>query len=314
MKTAKANSDFIKNIDYLIKSIEKTSENTINGIYLDESLTECFFLREEISVPAIPVKELDYATGYELVKKLVLLIPEFLSEHNILENRKPQSEQHSLQFIRSVTGKVIDFIHILRLDFKLSGGYGRITGKSDSRTFPEYSTDRIKYRSRLVPVNKGSNPYSLESLRLKMQYGVDTDGKRFTSVLFDEFTTSEISRELSVKAGEDFFPVPVKIYQFIAYDYFTACLNLLNPAGSIIQKASLVFEPLFLCLYYLYRGDPTGIDKDSLSLWDEYIDLTEDGLVPKPFLKQELKKFFSHYSLYRDEQLMLEGLRKISVN
>lgn len=313
MKTGNANSDFVKNIDYLINSIKKSDENTISGIYLDESLTECFFLREELTIPAIPVKELDYSTGYEIVKKLTSIIPQYMSEHVLLEKRKPQSEQHSLQFIRFITGRLIDFVHILRLDFKISGGYGRITGKSDSSTFPEYSTNRIKYRSRLVPVYKESDPYSLDAIKLKMQYGVDTDGKRFTSVLFDEYSTTEISRELSMKAGGDVYSIPVKLYPFIAYDYFTACLNIPDPSPLRLQNASSVFEPLFLSLYYHYRNGLPGIDNEQLSLWNEYIDIKDNRIIQKPLLQQKLKEFFSQYSLYRDEQLMLDGLRKISV-
>ena len=313
MKENNANKDSVKNIYNLINLIKKNSKNTITGIYLDETLTECFFLGNDLSIPAIPVRELDYSTGYEIIKNLVSEIPEYLYEHILLENRKPPSEQHTLQFIKFFPGRLIDFIHILRLDFKLSGGYGRLTGKGDTRTFPPFCTDRLKYKSRLVPVLKGSDPLLLDSIRLKTQFDVDTDGKRFTSVLFDEFSTSEISRELSLKAGDDIFPIPVKIYQFIGYDYFTACLNVPDPSIPILDKAAALFEPLFFLIYFHYRSSFPGIEKDQLSIWEEYLDITGTGIIHKSQFQKILKDFFGRYTLYRDEELMLAGLRKISV-
>jgi len=300
-------------INNLISGIGSNDCNQIAGVFLDESLMEFFSLKDEITVPPVPVGELDYNTGTEIVKNLTRVIPEFLNSHTLLEKRKPSSEQHSLQFVKNVPGKLIDFIHILRFDFKLTGNYGRITGRSDNQTFPQYVTDRIRYKSRLVPVLKGSDPAMFDALRLKSRLEVDTDGRRFTSVFFDEFSTTEISIDFSLKSGSDIFSISPKIYPFISYDYFTACMNLPDPTAAKLETGARVFEPLFFYLYYQYKERELEVDRNKLSIFNEFLESTESGVIQKPFLVESLRDFFSHYTLYRDDELMLKGLRKISI-
>lgn len=301
-------------IDHLVGLISGNEVNLISGIFLDESLLEFYSLKDEISIPPIPVNELDYETGAELAGSLGSVIPEYLYGHRLLEKRKPLSEEHSLQFVKPIPGKLVDFVHILRFDFKLTGGYGTIDSKGDNRTFPGYQTDRIRYKSRLVPVIKGSNPLLIDSLRLKSQLEVDTDGKRFTSVFFDEFSTTEISIDFSVKSGNDIYSIPAKIYQFIPYDYFTACMNIPDPTAEKLKLGAELFEPLFFYLYFQYRERHHEIEEKQLSVWSDYLDLTEAGVAQKPLLQEELREFFSNYTLYRDDDMMLKGLRQIIIN
>jgi len=303
----------VEKINHLISRISGDDRNNISGIYLDETLMEFFLLKNEIHVPSISVGELDYATGVKITENLISVIPEYLLDHSLLEKRKPSSEQHSLHFIKSVPGRLVDFVHILRFDFKLSGGHGAINGRGDNQTFPPYSTDRLRYKSRLIPVVKGSDPLIIDSLRLKSHLEVDTDGKRFTSVFFDEFSTTEISIDFSIKSGNDIYMIPAKIYQFIPYDYFTSCMNIPDPTVSRIKKAAEIFEPLFFYLYFQYRERDYEIDGNRLSIWEDYIEFTETETVQRPLLHDALKEFFSHYNLYRDDELMLKGLRKMIV-
>lgn len=311
----KKNSDKspMEKIDYLVSLISGHDINQLSGIFLDETLMEFFYLKNEISVPSIPVGELDYVTGVELTEKLIEIIPGFLYEHTLLEKRKPQSEQHTLQFIKKIPGKLIDFAHILRLDFKLTGSDGRITGKGDSRTFPSYRTDRIKYKSRLVPLLKESDPSLLDSVRIKSQLKIDNSEKRITSVYFDEFSTSDISIDFSTKSGSDIYAIPVKIYQFISYDYFTACMNIPDPASSNLEIAAAIFEPLFFYLYYQYRDELNEVDGKLFDVWGEFLEMTGSGIGQKIMLREMLKNFFSRYTLYRDDDMMLKGLRKIVI-
>ncbi len=304
----------VSKIDHLVSIINGKEKNKISGIFLDESLLEFYSLIDKIFIPPIPVGELEYTAGVEITDGLVSVIPEYLYGHMLLEKRKPSSEQHSLQFIKSIPGKLVDFVHILRFDFKLAGGYGIIAGKGDNRTFPGYQTDRIRYKSRLVPVIKGSNPLLIDSLRLKSQLEVDTDGKRFTSVFFDEFSTTEISIDFSMKSGYDIYSIPPKIYQYIPYDYFTACMNIPDPTTSKLKSGAELFEPLFFYLYFQYRERNHEIEEKQLAVWGDYLELTESGVVQKPLLQERLRDFFSHYTLYRDEEMMLKGLRQISIS
>ena len=153
-----AEKSSVEKINDSINLIDENDKNKYEGIFLDESLTEFFLLKDEIHIPKIPVTELDYRTGYIIAEYLIDILPEYIFKHNLLVKRKPVSEQYSLQFIKTVPGRIIDFIHIIRFDFKLTGVYGKIKNKGDNRTFPEYKTNRIKYKSRLVPVPKNSNP------------------------------------------------------------------------------------------------------------------------------------------------------------
>jgi hypothetical protein len=314
MKTGGSDKSPAAEIDSLVSRIGDNVINEISGIYLDETLMEFYSLQNEIPVPSIPVGELDYSTGVEITKNLVETIPEYLRKHTLLEKRKPSSEQHSLHFIKLLPGRLIDFVHILRFDFKLSGGTGIITGKGNNQSFPEYKTDRIRYKSRLVPVLKESDPLLIDSLRLKSQLEVDTDGKRFTSVFFDEFSTTEISIDFSTKAGNDLYLIPPKIYQFISYDYFTACMNVPDPSVPNLERAAVLYEPLFFYLYFQYRERAHEINESQLAVFDEYLECGESGVSQKPLLQDSLRDFFSRYTLYRDDDLLLKGLRKININ
>jgi len=316
MKINNSEKSPVETIDYLVSLIGDNDRNKITGIYLDESLMEFFSLKNEMPVPSIPVGELDYTTGIEITKNLIEAIPEYLSRHTLLEKRKPSSEQHSLQFIRMIPGRLIDFVHILRFDFKLSGGDGRMIGKGDTRSFPQYVTDRIRYKSRLVPVSKGSDPALIDSLRLKSQLKVDSSNIKITptAVFFDEFSTTEISIDFSTRAGSDIYSIPAKIYQFISYDYFTACMNIPDPSVSKLERAAAIFEPLFFYLYFQYRDGAYEITEDQLSIFGDYLECRDSGVFQKTLLRERMRDFFSNYTLYRDDEMLLKGLRKIAVN
>ena len=303
----------VEMINGSINLINENNKNKFDGIFLDESLTEFFLLKDEIHIPKIPAAELDYETGFIISKYLIDILPEYLFQHNLLVNRKPVSEQYSLQFIKAAPGRIIDFIHVIRLDFKFSGGSGRIKDKGNTLAFPEYKTDRIRYKSRLVPVQKNGDPYMIESIKIKSRMEVDTDGKRFTSVVFDEFSPSEISLGLNAKAGEDIYPISPKIYPFLFYDYFTSCMNIPDPTAGKLERAVQVFEPLFFYLYHLYRGDVHFADNNELAIFDCYLNISDAGIRPKDSLKDILKEYFSCYSIYTDEELMSKRLRKIII-
>ncbi len=316
MKINSSDESPVTYIGNLLNMISAGDKNQIAGLFLDETLMEVIYLKNEMPVPSIPVGELDYSAGADITKNLIAVIPEYLFEHGLLEKRKPAAEQHSLQFIKLIPGRLVDFIHILRFDFKLSGGHGAISGKGNNLTFPPYNTDKIRYKSRLVPVVKGSSPYSLDSLKLKSELRVDKDEIKInpTSVIFDEYSNTEISIDFSVKAGSDIYPIPPKLYQFISYDYFTACMNIPDPTVLKLGRAAEIFEPLFFFLYFQYREGLHEIEKNQLSVWSEYLDINEYSVSPGTLLKESLRDFFSYYTLYRDDELMLKGLRKIIVS
>jgi len=301
-------------INDLINLINENDKNKFQGIFLDVLLVEFFSLKNELYIPKISVRELDYKTGLTISKYLVDILPEYLFKHTLLVKRKPISEQYSLQFIKLLPGQIIDFIHIIRFDFKLTGGYGKIKDKGDNKTFSSYTTDRIKYKSRLVPVPKNSDPYMVESIKLRSYLEIDTRSEKFTAVFFDEFSPAEICLDFNMKAGEDIFSISPKIYPFLFYDYLTVCMNVLDPTVHRLEKAAEIFEPLFFYLYYLYREDDHFIEKSKIEIFDKYLDISDSGISQKELLKNNLKEFFSCYSIFRDEDMMLKGLRKIIIS
>ncbi|HPS56847.1 MAG TPA: hypothetical protein PK514_01970, partial [Spirochaetota bacterium] len=298
----------------ILGSLKKEQGNSINGVFIDETLREFFYLKAPIVIPAIPVSSIGHNNASEIVKIVSKVIPGFLAGHLYMEKRNPASEEHSIHLFSSLSGRVVDFIHILRLDFKFSANSGAIVKAGDSATFPSYSTQRIYFKSRLVPVSKGSSTADFDFIRLKKSVRVESgeEHKRlFTSVLFDDFSSREISIELSRKAG-DIFGIPVTIYPMVVYDYFTSCLNVPEPAGDAIEKAAFMFEPLFLYMFSDVSGRGQSLVQEGLNAWPDCLESAGEGLTIKPGYSDNLRQYFSCYSLFADDDLMLKGWKKIT--
>ena len=300
-------------IEHMISGISLSSPDSSEGIYLDEVLNLFLKLQGDLIVPGISVKELDYKKGSVLFEEVIKYAPQFFYAHTFMEKRKPAAEEHSLQFCRKIEGVVADFVHVIRVNFRFTPGSGSIISRGNSDTYPSYKTDRLFYKSRLVPVKKGSSPEKIDSLKIKDFEAEEADNRLFTSVVFDESSSGSMSSELTRKAGPGIFPFPVNIYPFVVYDYFTACLAIPDPSPKVIEEAAGLFEPLFFYIYSNYRNvvrDPDfpaesfrgflSIENDTVALTGDYTD--------------KLKKFFSRYSIYTDDILMLEGLRRVEVS
>jgi hypothetical protein len=296
----------------ILAGINLNKADMSEGIYLDEVLNLFLKLKGELTVPGISVKELDYKTAVPLFEEVVKSAPGYFYSHNFVEKRKPAAEEHSLQFCSKLEGVVADFVHVIRINFRYTPGSGSIISQGNSDTYPSYKTDRLFYKSRLVPVKKGSIPEEVESLKIKDFEEQEADNRLFTSVVFDEGTSGSMSAELSRSAGQGLFPVPVSIYPFVVYDYFTACLALPDPFPGVIERGAEIYEPLFFYIYSKYRNSEEALsaveafpgslsaEKGTLSLTGDYTD--------------KLKFFFSSYSIYTDDDLMLEGLRRVEVS
>jgi hypothetical protein len=305
----KSPSEKIKEI---LAGINLNNADMLEWIYLDEVLNLFLKLKGELTVPGISVKRLDYKTAVSLFEEVVKYAPHYFYAHNFMEKRKPAAEEHSLQFCRKFEGVIADFVHVIRINFRYTPGSGSIILHGNSDTYPSYQTDRLFYKSRLVPVKKGSIPEEVESLKIKDFEAQEADNRLFTSVVFDEGTSAIMSAELSRIAGQRLFPVPVGIYPFVVYDYFTACLALPDPLSDVIERGAEIYEPLFFYIYLKYRNTQETLsaaevfpgslraEKGTLSLTGDYTD--------------KLKNFFSRYSIYTDDALMLKGLRRVEVS
>lgn len=301
-------------IEGLLNSSGERAKNSITGIFLDETLSEFYQLKDEITLPNLPVKEIDLKNSYDIAARLIPMLPEYMEGHSFLEKRKPQSEQHSLHFVRFVEGIIVDFVHIIRFDFRFSGRRGRIISRGDSENYPSYATDMLYFKSQLVPVCRGSSPADISSVRLKESFEVETDRRLFTSVIFDEYSNREISIELSRKVGTGNFSIPLKIYPFINYEYFTACLSIPDPSPERIIASAQIFEPLFLYLYFSYRAPNDIINIESAAGFNNSLEVRGDGISLKPEFILDLKDYFSSYTLVTDEELLLKGWKRFGIN
>lgn len=311
---ADTQAESIYGIIKILGSLKNDQDNEVIGVFLDETLREFFYLKQPVVIPAIPVTSIGHNDASEIIKIIAPVIPGFLAGHLYMEKRNPSSEEHSIHFASFVNGRLVDFIHILRLDFKFSAHSGTIIKAGDTATFPSYSTERIYFKSRLVPVSKGSRLDGYDFIKLKGSVRVeaeDANKRLFTSVLFDDFSSREISIELSRKAG-DIFRIPVTIYPVVVYDYFSSCLNVPDPEWNRITEAALMFEPLFLYLFSDVSGSGHPLVKDGLNTWPDCLESAGEGIALKPGFSEKLKQFFSCYSLFADDELMLKGWKKIA--
>jgi hypothetical protein len=310
---AKAGTESIPGIINLLRALKTEQVNDICGIFLDETLREFFCLNTPVVIPAIPVSSIKHNNAADILNVISRVIPAFMAGHSYLEKRNPVSEEHSIHLACRARGKAVDFIHMLRLDFKFSSNSGTIVKKGDSNTFPSYSTERIYFKSRLVPVCRGGTADGFESVKLRESVRVEagtSDRRLFTSVLFDDFSSREISTELSRKPG-DIFKVPVTIYPMLVYDYFTACLNVPGLEYGGLAEAAAVFEPLFISLFSDVRGCDHSLVIEGLEAWPDCISSSDGGVFLKPEFTRILKSYFSRYSLFTDDDLLLRGWKKI---
>jgi len=90
-------------------------------------------------------------------------------------------------------------------------------------------------------------------------------------------------------------------------------MNIPDPTAYKLERAAQIFEPLFIYLYHLYKGDVHFADNNEIAVFDSYLNVSDSGIECKESLKDVLKEYFSCYSIYTDEELMLKGLRKIII-
>lgn len=300
-------------IQNILNSIHSEKKNDTGPIYLNVIGNEFITLNGTIQIPMISVKELDYGTAREIIPLLVNHIPEFLNGHHLLEKRKPASEQHSLHFVRCLDGRLLKFVHILKIDLMFGGDSSTVTEKGNTDLYPAFATNRLYYKSKLIPVLPHASlesGYDFEPLRLKDFNRIQSDNYFHTYAIFDDLNTREISKELCKCLPSDAFTISLDLYPFITYDYFTACLNVLYPDNDEIMKAVDLFEPLFGFLYSQYKNIESLLDSDQLEIhYGEELEKHEYSISLKKNFQEKIKNYFHRYSLFRDEEMMVKGWR-----
>lgn len=262
----------VNEIQDRVQAIDPTSRNRTRDIFLNVINNEFIVLDGKITIPRIPVKELDYELSVKIVDDLISYIPEFFLQHKLLKKRKPASEQHSLHFVQIIRGRFIYFVHIYKIDFKFGGDTANIVEQGNSDFYPSYNTDRVYYKSRIIPENSvlhhEGDVIDFSPIRIFDSKRVESDQHFNTFAIFDEVNTKEITLEIASLLGPDMTAISPKLYPFIAFDYFTATFNTILPTQENIMKGVEIFEPLFLFIFSRYGNytdiiSPDGVENTS---------------------------------------------------
>jgi hypothetical protein len=305
--------DAVGRIGDILSGIPAEAGNNCGRVFINVMKNEFVVLNGRIEMPAISVRELDYDTALRIMPEIAAYIPEFLRGHGLMERRVPASAQHSLQFLKRLRGRVIDMLHLLTIDLRFGGGAAQIIKPGGTDFYPSYLTDKLYYRSRLVPAPRSPASEEFQVLRLFNAARVESDQYFHTFAVFEDIDHREITREMyrRLNMGNAFSPSQ-ELYPFIVSDYFTACLNVPQPTASELEEAAGVFEPIFLVL-----GGAFGAPLDEERILEAFPgELVREGgrIVAGEELGARATKYFSRYSIYRDDELALKGWWRIDVS
>lgn len=296
----------ISQINNYIRLIDEHNVNKTGNIYINILKNEFIMLKENIVIPKIPVAKLSYTEALPIVQTIIPIISQFLLSHTLLADRQPPHELHSLHFIRLLEGKCINFYHVLRLDFKFGGDSSTILEPGNNDYYPVYRTNRLYYKSRLVPTSK-DHPTPITPIKLIQSITTESDQYFHTYAIFDDIDTSQQTNEF-IKTLPDIFSIPATLYPFIIMDYYTACMNVPNPVPDELNRACTIFEPLFFIIASRFLSiDVISPMNEIASTFSGLLEINDNKVIPTPNLIKMSKEYFNRYSLSRDEQCMLKG-------
>lgn len=304
-------------IQDILDGIDRAHRNRTENLYLNSIKNEFITFPGRIVIPRISVKQLEYDTALPVVKDLAEFMPEYLQNHRLQTVRRPEAETHSLQLVQKLGGALCDFIHIFKLDLRFGGDSYNIVEKGNTEFYPSYITNRVYYKSRLIPCPREVNIEKGEfsSIRLMDAQYVESDQYFHTFAVFDDISTRKITKEMLDRLNIDVFNISRELYPFIVYEYFTGCFNVINPTRAEISSALELFEPVFLALYSTYKdittlapiSDIENTHKDSLEV------VNGVPVLRKKFLER-MKKYFARFSIVRDDELAVKGWWRIDVD
>ncbi len=278
--------------------------------FYTHSKKEFWKLSKVFQIPEISVKSLDYGVAAKFLHGILSELGPFLSKHEFLPHRRPHSEEHSVHFVRPFSGRVLDFVHVVRLDFRYYPESGTMVSPGSTDFYPSYESDRVFYRSLLVPIGKGRDFRKIESVKLESSQEIETDGNRFSAVIFDEGSMVKKSQGYLKMLHADYFPIPIEVYQPLFFDYMTLCLNMPVPLEETLMAALDIFEPLFL--FFARRGK---IDiEGSSGAFPDLLSGAQENAEISPRFGSQLKKFFHSYRLVSDHEAASRGIKRLEID
>jgi hypothetical protein len=305
-----------ENIGALLEGIGPESRNATGDIHLNIIKNEFILINGLVTIPHLPVKEMDYAAAMPVMRELVDYMPKFLCGHVPLVRRRPASEQHSVQVVRLIGGEFIDFIHLFSINLRYGGGEGTVLSMGDSTRYPAFKTDRIYYKSRLIPVRRVA-AVSLEDfspVRLIESAYIESDQAFHTFAAFDDMDPRDATRGIYSRMKlDDIFSTSQDLYPFISFDHFTACLNVPDPLPTKLLRACELYEPLFIYIYGQYREAAEIAPLETLA-GRLPLELVDGRLECTGVLRDDLRRWFGRYTLVRDDDLALKGWWRFDCN
>jgi len=302
-------SDVVRLFEKMKK--DNCDKNNIEGIYLNGLNNEFCKFNSTYFVPNISVSGVNDLDLINLLDDFFKFVPEFLQEHTILENRLPATDINNFQFVKKIPGRVLYFIHLLKFDMKFGGNSLTVVDKGDTDYYPSYNSDRVYYKSRLIPVLE--NRDKIIPIQLKEINVVESDEHFHTFAFFDEVNEKELSKDLFKLLDSDLFNISPNIYSFFRYDLFTACFNVLYPTENEIVDALELYEPIFIFIYSKYKDVEQICDFKTIEkVFDKELDIIDNEIFLKENFKKKLKKYFDRFYLLLNDELILKGWKKIS--
>lgn len=303
------NSIHLKKLNNCINSIDKNAKNNFESIYLNQIHNEFITFPANLVIPKISVKELDHENTLPIVQNLGKVLPELLINHSIPLTKYPASDQHVIHFIQRITGSLLNFLHILKIDCKFSGDPKNILEKGDSIHYPSFKTNRIYYKSFIIPVSDVDDQFNFNAIRIIQSQQVDSDQYFHTYALFDDINKQDTIQRFHEFIGNDLFSISPTLYPFFQFEYFTACLSVLYPIQREIIDSIAFYEPIFIFLYSKYNSIDTLHLEDNtiMHAFGELLTLENNTFLLTDTLKESIRTYCNRYSLFRDDELALKG-------
>ncbi|MCX7680220.1 MAG: hypothetical protein N2316_13530 [Spirochaetes bacterium] len=303
----------IKKIQKILEKITPDEKNKEGGIFINAVKNEFITFPSTITVPKISVKELSYEVAGEVIERLCSFFPEFFIHHCILPKRKPASDVHSIHFMRTLQGKHLKFVHFLKVDLRFGGDSSNVVERGNTDTYPSYLTNRMYYKSRLVPV-EDANESDFSVFRVIESIEVVSDMRRRTFAMFDEVSMREFNNRLLEYIGGTIFSTSQQIYPFFVFDFFTPCLNVPRPTEDELKKGVEMFEPVFIYLYQRFSQKLISPQENLMELFPNCFNFEDEVIMLSEQFIDQLKSYFSRYSIIRDDELALRGWWKLEIN
>jgi hypothetical protein len=315
MKQEQKTESILKQINQIIASIDPAKKNVRGSIAINAMKQELVVLREHLSVPRIHVSKLKYEELAGVIEYLCRNFPEYLAGHTLLEKQKPPSETHSLHFVKEMKGRLYRFVHIIKIDLKFGTGVAIQKGGGTTEYYPGYSAEGIILSSMIIPVTdiiyENGIIADFVPIKILKKEFFEAGDRLMVHAIFDDFDPTEINEKIYEAAGQDIFPFSHRIFPFISYAYFTSCISFPDPLASILDAVPQMIEPLIAKIFAAFGT----LDASAAAAhYPSEIILSEGSVSLSEDYRARVKKLFSRYSSFQDDDLMLKRWRRLDVS